>query len=256
MAWTFPVIGTTEWSGGSWMPNSQTHRGRTHAAIDIYASRGQTIVSPVAGQVKNFGHSSIGGNWIQIEGRDGNVYYFAHMDKPVTLKKGQQIGGGAAIGLVGNTGSAVRTKPHVHFSVKKNGKAVSPVQMLRDGVVVPDVAAPELTFTGEAGGSSPAPWNDEGYWSNVAQTGSESLPAGAQEQPPAWFDQLTQYRNELAMNPPGGEDPQKIKARRVMHGTLTGMANMVRSAGFQTGVSSDTGIDDGDVNVIEREGGR
>ena len=254
MAFVFPVIGKTEWSGGSWMPYTQTHRGRTHAAIDIYAGRGQTIVSPVGGTVKNFGSGNVGGNWIQVQGDDGNVYYFAHMDQPVTLTKGQRISGGTAIGLVGNTGSAKSTSPHVHFSVKRDGKVISPIDMLRGATVVPELA-PTLTFEGEPGGSSPAPWNDPGYWAETASTGSESLPVAAQEEVPAWFDQLTAYRQDMLNKPP--EDPVKFKAQRVMRGTLQGMANMVRSAGFQTANASDTGIDDGEpVNVIKREGGR
>jgi len=232
MAWTFPVIGTTEWSGGSWMPNTQTHRGRTHAAIDIYASRGQTIVSPVGGTIKNFGSGNVGGNWIQVTGDDGNVYYFAHMDKPVTLSKGQRINGGTAIGLVGNTGSASSTKPHVHFSIKRNGKALNPVGLLQSGVVVPDL---EFDKTGVKG--SP----DRPDWDRIAQDGSEALPEDAQQEVPAWFDQLAQYRQDL-MGEPAKENPTKIRAARVMHGTLSGMANMVRKSGFQTEGGDGTGI--------------
>lgn len=245
MSWVFPVVGKTRWSGGGWMPNTLTHRGRTHAAIDIYAGRGQTIVSPVSGTVKAVDSTAIGGNWIQIQGDDGNVYYFAHMDKPSSLSRGQRISGGVAIGAVGNSGSASSTEPHVHFSVKKNGKAINPVNMLQGGVVAPDL---ELEKTGVAGGSGTAPGALEvPDWATANV--SEPLPLAAQEGTPAWFDQLAQYRTELA-NQPSKENPTKVQARRVMHGTLAGMANMVRSAGFQTEAGDGTGIDD--PNIIER----
>lgn len=239
MSFMFPVIGKTEWSGGGWMPNKQNHRGRTHAAIDIYAARGQTIVSPVAGSVLSYGSGNIGGNWIQIKGDDGNVYYFAHMDKGTTLAKGTRVDGGTAIGFVGNTGSARTTSPHVHFSVKRNGQAINPVSMLKGGVVAPDL---EFEKTGVVGGAgTPPAAMDVPDWATANQ--SEDVPLEAQQQTPAWFDQLAQYRQEL-MNQPQQENPTKIQARRVMHGTLSGMANMVRSAGFQTSSINETGIDD------------
>ena len=251
MAWTFPVIGQTEWSGGSWMPYTQTHRGRTHAAIDIYATKGQTIVSPISGTVKNFGSGNVGGNWIQIQGNDGNVYYFAHMDQPVTLQKGQTVGGGQKIGLVGNTGSASTTSPHVHFSVKRDGKVINPTDMLRSGIVIPDI---EFRMTGVEGGAGEPPGAVRSPdWGNAARsfgTPSEGIPTAAQQEPPAWFDQLAQYRQEL-MNEPERENPEKIRAARIMHGTLSGMANMVRSAGFQTRGGDGTGIDDS--SMIGRE---
>ena len=114
MSWLFPVIGVTEWSKGGWMPGTKNHRGRTHAAIDIYAARGAPIVTPVSGKVKNIGSTSIGGNWIQIEGNDGNVYYFAHMNTPTHLSRNDTVTGGQQIGAVGKStptaGTVVATR--------------------------------------------------------------------------------------------------------------------------------------------------
>ena len=263
MSWAFPVLGKTEWSGGGWMPNTQNHRGRTHAAIDIYASKGQTIISPVKGVVKYAASTNVGGNWIQILGDDGNVYYFAHMDKPTTLSKGDRVSGGSTLGFVGNSGSASSTSPHLHFSIKKNGKALNPATFLKSGVVVPDIRdyADRNTGAGSAAAAdSPGQeWSGvqnapPGYFADIDWTSAnadEPLSPQAQDSStPAWFDQLAQYRQEVA-NRPQEENPTKVKAQRVMHGTLTGMANMVRNAGFQTGI----GESEVDVNTISREEG-
>jgi hypothetical protein len=43
----------------------------------------------------------------------------------------------------------------------------------------------------------------------------------------------------------------KVKAHRVMHGVLSGMADMVRHTSFQTDAGDGTGI--GGVNEISRE---
>lgn len=135
--WLFPVVGKSEYSGGSWMPGALTHRGRTHPAIDIYADRGSAIIAPVGGVVQRVSSGEIGGHTISIKGDDGYVYYFAHMDAPTTLIKGQRFGAGQLLGAVGNSGSAKRTSPHLHLKMSKNGTAVNPKRFLDHGYKVP-----------------------------------------------------------------------------------------------------------------------
>jgi hypothetical protein len=249
--WIFPVIGATKWSGGSWMPNMLNHRGRTHAAIDIYATRGQSVIAPVSGTVKNFGSGNIGGNWIQIQGNDGNVYYFAHMDQPVTLKRNQTVSPGTQIGIVGNTGSASTTSPHVHFSVKRDGKAISPIKMLQDGIVVPAIEEPNPVFEDR----TPTRSARDRLYTKLGFTNSGgSEPGDFDTSPPAWIQQLEDYRNELSTSP--SESPIKQRASEMMHGTLRGMSAMTKASGFGSQVTlPDTGIDEG-MNTVTREAGR
>lgn len=138
MNWYFPVAGPTEYSNGSWMPNTLSHRGRKHAAIDIYAERGSTIIAPVAGVVTRANFSDISGYAVTLKGDDGITYFFAHMDAQAIVAKGQRIGIGQAFGAVGNSGSAKTTKPHVHFSMSKGGKKINPFQYLDRGFKVPE----------------------------------------------------------------------------------------------------------------------
>lgn len=150
--WLMPVAGESEWSGGSWMPNTKTHRGRTHAAIDIYSAKGTPIVSPVAGTVMSVKTGDIGGHTIRIKGQDGLTYYFAHMNQQSHLKVGQQVGAGNHIGFVGNTGSARNTKPHVHFSVKKGNTPVNPRTYLEGAKNSNNYFSPEGAAHKGAGG--------------------------------------------------------------------------------------------------------
>jgi hypothetical protein len=128
--WLSPIAGQSEYSGGSWMPNTRTHRGRVHPAIDVYADRGTPVVAPVSGKVLKSGWNDKGGNTITILGNDGIKYYFAHMDQPSHVAVGTQLGAGSHIGNVGNTGSAKNTKPHVHLSMTKGGAYVNPKAFL------------------------------------------------------------------------------------------------------------------------------
>jgi len=129
--WVMPVAGETEYSQGSWMPNTLTHRGRTHAATDIYASHGTPIVAPVSGKIISTKESNIGGFTARIQGDDGIIYYFAHMSEAAVVGAGQQVRAGAHIGFVGNSGSARNTSAHLHFSMKKaNGEVINPYTYL------------------------------------------------------------------------------------------------------------------------------
>ena len=236
MSFVFPVVGATEWSGGSYMDLS--HRGRSHHAIDIYADAGAIIVAPIGGEVIGAGSSNIGGFWAQIRGVDGNTYYFAHMGEAAAVTKGDTIVGGTAIGIVGNSGSAQSTSPHLHFKVSRNGNAVNPTNMLQDAVLIPDI-----DFI-------PNRDNRDIF---APASGGGWLPSEPEEDvPPAWIDQLNQARQDR-LNNPGQEPPQKVRAAEIVRGTLRGMAQMVRSQGFETTMPE--GID-GDQNIVDREGSR
>lgn len=117
--WVFPVVGSVEYSGGSYMAgNTKSHRGRSHKAIDIYAAEGTPIVTPVGGTVQETGSGKTGGNYARIIGDDGVIYYFAHMQSRSHLRAGQRVEKAVLVGFVGRTGSAKTTKPHLHFSMR------------------------------------------------------------------------------------------------------------------------------------------
>jgi len=128
--WLSPIAGQYEYSGGSWMPDKENHRGRTHPAIDVYAEKGTPIVAPIAGKVMRAGWNEHGGNTVTILGDDGITYYFAHMDQPAVAKQGQRVVQGDHVGFVGNSGSAKTTSPHLHMSMKEGGSYVNPKSYL------------------------------------------------------------------------------------------------------------------------------
>ena len=154
--WVMPVAGPNEFTRGSWMPNSITHRGRTHAATDIYAEEGTPIVAPVNGKVISTKTSKIGGHTARVLGDDGIVYYFAHMAEAAVVGAGQRLLAGNHIGYVGRSGSAQNTKPHLHFSMKKGGQAINPHGYL-SGAGSSAKFAPNAQAFGSAGASPNMP---------------------------------------------------------------------------------------------------
>jgi murein DD-endopeptidase MepM/ murein hydrolase activator NlpD len=57
----------------------------------------------------------------------GIVTMYAHCQS-VAVKKGQPVKRGDVVGAVGNTGRS--TTNHLHFEIRKDGKAVNPIPYL------------------------------------------------------------------------------------------------------------------------------
>lgn len=129
-AWINPVAGHTNYSD-SFRPNTLSHRGRTHPAVDVYAAAGTPVVSPSAGVVVGVGTGEVGGNWVRIKDKQGLEYYFAHMQDAAKVKVGQAVGAGEHVGFVGNTGSASTTSPHLHLSIKRGAAYINPYSFLQ-----------------------------------------------------------------------------------------------------------------------------
>jgi uncharacterized protein YgiM (DUF1202 family) len=62
------------------------------------------------------------------EGKNYTLYY-AHLDSQ-TVSTGQDVKLGDTIGLVGNTGNAINTPPHLHFGIYARGGAVDPLPFI------------------------------------------------------------------------------------------------------------------------------
>lgn len=95
-----------------------------HQGVDIFAPRGQPVVSPVTGVVENVGRTGAGGNCVTIR-RGDERFYLAHLDSMQNLRPGQSISAGDAIGTVGNSGNARGTAPHLHFSIYRGAGGYS-----------------------------------------------------------------------------------------------------------------------------------
>ncbi len=96
-----------------------------HEGIDFSAPLGTPIYAPGDGEVKQVKNSHRGyGNRLVIDHGFSYETVYAHM-KSFGVKKGDEIKRGQIIGYVGNTGKS--TAPHLHYEVRKNGRAVNPI---------------------------------------------------------------------------------------------------------------------------------
>ncbi|MXO64655.1 M23 family metallopeptidase [Altericroceibacterium endophyticum] len=90
-----------------------------HAAIDIMAPSGTSVVAAAPGTIERIYRSIPGGNTIYVRSDDGEtIHYYAQMGKYAPgLREGQKIRRGQRLGSVGSSGNADPETPHLHFAI-------------------------------------------------------------------------------------------------------------------------------------------
>jgi len=104
------------------------HRYRPHHGTDFGARRGTPLLAVNDGKVIFSGRMGGYGNVIKIKHPDGYMSLYAHQSR-LRAKRGQTVKKGQIIGYVGSTGRS--TGPHLHFGLKKNGRWIDPMKVLR-----------------------------------------------------------------------------------------------------------------------------
>jgi peptidoglycan LD-endopeptidase LytH len=105
--------------------------GRIHEGVDVFADRGTPVYSATEGYVVRVGYGARGGNFAFVMGAGGVRYYYAHLNEPALVKVGEKVSTRTVIGLVGNSGNAVDTPPHLHFGMYIRGPQ-NPYSLLVD----------------------------------------------------------------------------------------------------------------------------
>ena len=116
----YDAIHNSDYGGG----NAKHREAGGHKGIDVFAPKGTPIVSATRGKVIKIRKKGkgIGGKTVSVL-LNGIVYYYAHLDSVSNIiSKGDEIMKGEVLGTVGNTGNAVGTHPHLHFSMYYKSK--------------------------------------------------------------------------------------------------------------------------------------
>jgi murein DD-endopeptidase MepM/ murein hydrolase activator NlpD len=109
-------------------PNPFTGIRQFHAGIDIVTAPLTPIKAAIDGKVADVGYNTVFGNYVILNHADGLQTLYGHLTG-YSVKIGQRIVQGAAIGKSGNTGYS--TGPHLHFGLFKGGAAVNPLKYLK-----------------------------------------------------------------------------------------------------------------------------
>jgi peptidoglycan LD-endopeptidase LytH len=132
----FPVAGSSGRIGSFWGA-PRDGGGRKHEGIDIFAARGTPVIASADGVVTRVNENNLGGKVVWMRPADQNLsLYYAHLDQQL-VTAGATVRKGDTLGLIGNTGNAVTTSPHLHFGIYTMGGAVDPLPFVNPTIKNP-----------------------------------------------------------------------------------------------------------------------
>src|SRR5690606_40254314 len=118
----FPIANKSTQNIASFWGDPRDGDARKHEGGDVFASRGTPVVAASAGRVRRVGDNRLGGKVVWLSSSElGHSQYYAHLDSQL-VNVGQSVSAGDTIGLVGNTGNAITTAPHLHFGIYRSGR--------------------------------------------------------------------------------------------------------------------------------------
>jgi len=105
-----------------------------HAGVDLVAPTGTPVNAAAQGVVSFVGFDRRGyGRYVVIKHRYDSETIYGHLSSTVSdLRVGTAVNAGQRIGAVGSTGMA--TGPHLHFELRRHGRSVDPMPLLREAV--------------------------------------------------------------------------------------------------------------------------
>jgi murein DD-endopeptidase MepM/ murein hydrolase activator NlpD len=145
----FPVTPEVKSNIGSFWGAGRDAGSRKHEGIDIFAPRGTPLVAAANGVVTRAGENPLGGKVIFLRpARKDYTLYYAHLDKQIAAA-GQTVTIGDTIGLVGNTGNARTTQPHLHFGIYTYQGAIDPLPFVNRVIKTPESISASLSNLGK-----------------------------------------------------------------------------------------------------------
>jgi murein DD-endopeptidase MepM/ murein hydrolase activator NlpD len=80
--------------------------------------------------VKEAGTDPAYGLFVLLEHPDGYETMYGHLSR-VVARRGTEVGAGQVIALSGNSGRS--TAPHLHFEIRRSGRSIDPLSMVKEG---------------------------------------------------------------------------------------------------------------------------
>jgi murein DD-endopeptidase MepM/ murein hydrolase activator NlpD len=110
---------------------------RRHEGIDIFDAFHTPVIASANGTVTRVAENKLGGLVVMMRPQGKNyTLYYAHLDKQIA-REGQQVVVGDTLGLMGKTGNARTTPPHLHFGIYTSNGAIDPYPFVNPAVSRP-----------------------------------------------------------------------------------------------------------------------
>ncbi|WP_166664828.1 peptidoglycan DD-metalloendopeptidase family protein [Pedobacter metabolipauper] len=122
----YPLSTTGKNQIQSFFGDGRDANSRKHEGVDIFSAFRTPVVAAAAGTVTRVNENNLGGKvvWLRPLNKDYTLYY-AHLDRQIAVE-GQQVLPGDTLGLMGNTGNARTTAPHLHFGIYTSSGTIDP----------------------------------------------------------------------------------------------------------------------------------
>lgn len=98
-----------------------------HRGVDISVPTGTPVRAMAPGRVSFAGAMRGYGYVVMVDHGGGTETVYAHLSD-VRVARGEEVGGATIVGLSGSSGRA--TGPHLHFEIRRRGRAEDPVPLL------------------------------------------------------------------------------------------------------------------------------
>jgi Peptidase family M23 len=152
--WTWPLRGQviTPYRNGD-----DPYAGGLHRGIDIAGPVGAMVTAAAGGEVRFAGTAGSSGLTVSVRTSDGFDTSYLHLSS-VSVREGELVSSGDALGAVGLTGSRSASEPHLHFGVREAGTRHAyrnPLDFLPPAPVPP---APETPHPAPSPIAAPTPF--------------------------------------------------------------------------------------------------
>jgi len=105
-----------------------TGRRAFHSGVDLASGYGARVNASMDGVVTYAGWMGGYGKLVVITHKGKYTTRYGHLSR-ILVKRNRRVRQGQQIGYTGNTGRS--TGPHLHFEVRKNGKPLNPIKIIR-----------------------------------------------------------------------------------------------------------------------------
>lgn len=118
------------YSNGELAKNVTLKEWRTHDGIDIKAELGAPVKAVSDGKVTVVRADPLLGTTVEILHGDGVTSIYCGLDREVSIKQGDKVKVGQAIGAVGEIPCEIKLDPHLHFAMKTSNGWVDPLKTM------------------------------------------------------------------------------------------------------------------------------
>ena len=131
---SMPVSGATLGTAYTFWYNYTLNRYNLHTGVDFKADAGTQVTAAYAGTVESITDTLLEGGKVVIDHGNGLKTEYASIDVSASLREGDTVEHGDAIGTVSAAADAMGNEynegAHLHFEVTQDGESIDPVTYL------------------------------------------------------------------------------------------------------------------------------